>query len=393
MKEHVALVVAKAAMFVVLFSVGILAAVVPLQASEPIRIGMVASITGFGAMVGSNQKDAVIAVVEDINRKGGVLGRQIEVIIEDDKSIPTNAVIAATKLVRDLKVVALIGPSLPDSGMAMIPTAEQEQVPFIVGTPIPGELKKWVFHLGPSEESTAEAVLGFALNTLRAKRIALMYEVTNYGKTGLKIFTRDIPNHPGVSLVAKETFEVTDTNMVPQMARIKAAKPDLIVLYSGGPHSGTVAKNYKQLGITVPVLTANAAQGPDFLMIGGRIAEEAGWMIPVWKMSVVERLPLDDPFRKTVYEPFKNVFQDKYGKDRPIAVFHAPLVDCVNIVTAAIKLAGTDDRAAVRDALEKLNYDGLISPFACTPQTHRGSPRSLLVLTKLRQGEFVPYAP
>jgi branched-chain amino acid transport system substrate-binding protein len=364
-------------------------------AAEPIRMGMVASISGWGGFVGSQQKDAVLAIVEEINRKGGVLGRPIEVLIEDDKSTPTNAVIAATKLVRDLKVVALIGPTLPDSGMAMIPTAEQEKVPFVVGVPLPGEHKKWVFHLGPSEETTAEATLDMAVSLTKGRHIALIYEGTHIGRTGNKIFSRDIARYPGASLVAKETFEITDTSMVSQMTKIKASKPDVLVVYAGGSAAAIIARNYKQLGMATPVVTANVAQGPDFVKLGGQVAEEAGWIIPVWKMSVVEKLPVDDPFRKTVYEPVKKLFQDKYGKDKQFAIYHAPLVDCVNIVSAAIRLAGSDNRAAVRDALEKVRYEGLISPYACTAETHRGAPdaKAILIMAKLKNGDFVPFTP
>jgi branched-chain amino acid transport system substrate-binding protein len=362
-------------------------------AAEPIKIGMVASLSGWGGFVGGQQRDAVMAVVEDINRKGGVLGRPLQVLVEDDQSQPTTAVVAATKLVRDRNVVALIGPSLPDSGMAMIPISEQEQVPFMLGVPCPAEPRHWSFALGPNEDSTAEATLEIALGVNHAKRVALIYETTQVGKAGDRAFTKGIPKHPGVSLVAKEVIEHTDTSMVPQMTKIKASKPDVLVVYAGGAAAANIAKNYKQLGMTTPVVTANIAQGPDFLKLAGPIAEEYGWIFPVWKMSVAEMLPADDPFRKNVYEPAKKLFQDKYGKDKPLAIYHAPLTDCVNIVTAAIKYAGSDNRAAIRDALEKVQCDGLISPYHGNADSHRGSSdaRAILVDTKLKNGEFVPY--
>lgn len=106
------------------------AALKPAAAAEPIKLGVVFSITGWGGFIGSPMKDAAIAVVEDVNKKGGVLGRPIELLIEDDQSNPTNAVVAATKLIKDQKVAAIIGPSITDSGRAIIPLCEQEQVPF-----------------------------------------------------------------------------------------------------------------------------------------------------------------------------------------------------------------------------------------------------------------------
>ena len=102
----------------------------PAQAAEPIRIGVVLSISGWGGAIGTPEREAMVVVAEDVNRKGGVMGRPIELLVEDDQSSPTTAVIAATKLARDEKVCMVLGPSISDSGMAMIPIMEKEEVPF-----------------------------------------------------------------------------------------------------------------------------------------------------------------------------------------------------------------------------------------------------------------------
>jgi branched-chain amino acid transport system substrate-binding protein len=383
-------------LFLVVFTFALaFGAVAPLQAADPIKIGMVASITGPAGMMGSEQRDAVTALVEDINKKGGVLGRPLKVYIEDDRSQAMSAVIAATKLARDVKVVALIGPTIPDSGMAMLPIAEQEHVPFVVGAPIPGEFKKWVFHIGPSEESTAVAVLEIALNVTHAKRLALIYESDSYGGTGERVIARNISQYPGVSLVAKEAFDVTDADTAPQMTRIKAAQPEALIVYAGGAYAVAVARSYKQLGMKVPVVSGIGTQVPEFLKIAGPMIEDVPWVMSVWRMTLAEQLPPNDHFRATVYEPFKKIYQDRYGKDRTISPYHAALTDSINVVAAAIKLAGSDDRAAVRNALEKVRFEGLICPFACTPESHRASPKSsdFLVAARFKRGVFMPYKP
>ena len=105
------------------------------SAAEPIKIGAIVSVTGPGGMIGTPMRDAFVALVEDFNRKGGVQGRQIQLFVEDDQSNPTNAVVSATKLVRDMNVALLMGPTISDSAMAMIPVAEQEQIPFAITVP------------------------------------------------------------------------------------------------------------------------------------------------------------------------------------------------------------------------------------------------------------------
>ena len=91
------------------------------SAAEPIKVGAIVSVTGPGGMIGTPMRDAFVALVEDFNRKGGVQGRPIQLYIEDDKTNPTNAVVSATKLVRDMNVALLMGPTISDSAMAMIP--------------------------------------------------------------------------------------------------------------------------------------------------------------------------------------------------------------------------------------------------------------------------------
>ena len=205
-------VVMKVAFFVYLVSSFLLTTdTEPLQAAESIRLGAVFSIGGQAGFIGTPERDAIVAMVDDVNRKGGVMGRQIELYVEDDKSNPTNAVVAATKLIRDRKVSALIGPSINDSGMAMIPIRKQEQVPFVMTGPIVSPLKKWVFIVGAGDFVEASNLLAFTVKTLGAKPIALLHDTRNYGSIGAKVINKEIGQYPRVDLVAQEKRNVTDT--------------------------------------------------------------------------------------------------------------------------------------------------------------------------------------
>jgi branched-chain amino acid transport system substrate-binding protein len=342
-------------------------------------------------MLGSAQRDAILAMVDDINRKGGLLGKQVEVFIEDDQSMPTTAVIAATKLIRDKKVDALIAATLSDCAMPLVPLAEQEQTPYIVTSPAIVPMKKWVFPVGPGDIKMAAHTMELAAHTLGAKRIALLHDTNLYGMTGMRILNRELPKYPGVSFILTEKYDVKDTNMVPQLTNIKAAKPDLLIVYGTGAGAAIVAKNYKQLGMTVPVLGSGGLGSPDFVRLGGSIAEEYGWTIMVLKISVAESLSPKDPYRVNVYEPQKKIFQDKYGKDKVLSVFHVSPMDAVTMLTLAIKAAGSDNKNAIRDALEKVKFDGLLGNVAPNPKDHQEDAKDTSVLAVLKNGTFVPY--
>jgi len=364
----------------------------PAKAGEPIKIGSVLSVTGWGGFLGAPERDALIAIVEDANRKGGLLGRQIELTIEDDQSNPSTAAVAATKLVRDKRVAVVVGPTITDSGLAMIPVCEQAQTPLVTTAPILNPAKKWVFLTGPGDPRGASRILEFAIKELGMKRIALLHDSAAYGMTAAKIYNKDIADYPGAAIVIDERYETTDTNMVSQLMKIKAANPDIIILHGTGNLAAVIAKNYKQLGLTIPVLASHATVVPAFVKLAGPIAEENKWMFFSIKHSIVKYLPPDDPYRKNLFEPFERLMKEKYGDSVKINQFHVSIYDGIKVAMEAIRTAGTDDRAAIRDALEKIRVDCFLGPYEATPEDHQGSRKDYYsVPMMLNNGEFVPF--
>jgi branched-chain amino acid transport system substrate-binding protein len=363
----------------------------PAAAADPIKIGVVLSITGWGGFIGTPEKEAMVAVAEQVNRKGGVLGRQIELLIEDDQSNPTTAVIATTKLVRDLKVCMVLGPAIADSGMAMIPILEKEEVPFPVSGPVITPYKKWVFNVTPNDIINSSQVLEYAVNGLGGKRIAVIHDTAKFGMTGWKVFEDEIKKYPGASIVAEEKFDTADTTVVPQLSKIKAANPDVIIVQSPGAQAAVVAKSYKQLGMRNMVTGPPGMASPEFLKIAGPIAEERGWVLIGDRILVGEKLPANEPYRKNTYDPFKKLIKEKYGESRMLSVFHAVGHDAIYIAVAALQTAGSDDRAAIRDALEKVRFEGMLGNFAGAPDDHRGFAKSTCIPIVVQGNEYVPY--
>jgi branched-chain amino acid transport system substrate-binding protein len=364
----------------------------PAQAAEPIKIGTIFSITGPYGFIGTPQKEVFTAMIEDINAKGGIKGRPLEFYYEDDKSIPTNAVIAATKLIKDKGVVAMVGTSTSDSAMAIVPLCENEKVPFINSGPAKIAFpKKYVFSVGPGDVRGASHLLEYAVKDLKAKKLALFHDAAAYGTLGQKVIKDELPKYPGVSIVIQESMEPGDTNMVPQLTKIKGANPDLILLYTTGGPATIVAKNYKQLGMTTPLITGNAVTMPDFYKAVGKIAEESKWIFMSQPMMIAEFMSPNDPYRKDVYDPFKKLMQAKYGPETQVTLFHGSCYDAIAGIVAAMKIATAIDRDSIRDALEKVNVPGFLGPFAPTAQDHQAAPVDPMRPMTLKDGKYVPY--
>jgi branched-chain amino acid transport system substrate-binding protein len=382
--------------FLLLFLIcGLVLSVIPAPVraaeTEPIRIGTIMSISGWAGFIGSAQKELFTAMIDDINAKGGIKGRPLEVYYEDDKSVPTNAVIAATKLIKDKKIAVMVGTSTSDSAMAIVPVCEQEQTPFINCGPANIPFKKWVFSVGPGDVIGSRHVLDYAVKDLGAKRIALLYGSDAYGMLAYKVMTEELPKYPGVSIVAEERFEISDTNMVPQLTKLKSANPDVLILYTTGGAGAVIAKNYKQLGMTTQVLGGNALTMPDFMKIAGKIADESGWIFMSQPMMIVDKMAPDDPFRKNVVDPVRKMMQAKYGATKQVTLFHGSFWDGIMGAVEAMKLAPTIDRPSIRDGLEKVKFEGFLGQFAPTPTNHRAAQVDPMRPMVFKNGEFLPY--
>jgi branched-chain amino acid transport system substrate-binding protein len=363
----------------------------PAAAADPIKIGVVLSVSGWGGFIGTPEKEAMVVVVEEVNRKGGVFGRPLELIVEDDQSNPTTAVIATTKLVRDQKVCMVLGPAISDSGMAMIPIMEKEEVPFPVSGPVITSYKKWVFNVTPNDIINSSQLLEYAVNGLGGKRIAVIHDAAKFGMTGMKVFQDEIKKYPGSTIVIEEKFESSDTSVVPQLSKIKAANPDVMIIQTPGAQAAVVAKGYKQLGLKMKVTGPPGMASPEFLKIAGSIAEESGWIMIGDRILVGDRLPADEPYRKNIYDPFKKLIKDKYGESRALSVFHAVGHDAIRIAVAALQTAGSDERGAIRNGLEKVKNEGMLGDYVGSPDDHTGFKRSTCIPVVVKNGEYVPF--
>ena len=187
-------------------------------AAEPIKIGVLTCLTGPLGFMGQAIQGGLFAIFDDIDQKGGIMGRKVELLLEDDQSNPSNAVIAATKLIKDEKVSMMIGASLADSDAAILPTIEQEQVPMLVAGPLVAPFKKEVFLLGPGDARGGRAHHGIRrYEAPCGEEIAILRDTTTYGSQGSKYYHQEIKKYPGVSIVIEEKMEVTDTNVIPQL--------------------------------------------------------------------------------------------------------------------------------------------------------------------------------
>ena len=208
MKQRISMCLA-ISLFISLGLVTLVAAAKSAAAAEPIKIGAVFSVTGWAGPMGTPAKEAVEIATDEINKKGGVLGRKLEVYYEDDQSNPTNSAIAATKLIRDRNVCILLGSSLTVFTMPMVPVVEREQITlmaFGAGHELTSPIKKWVFRIPMTDYRVSPIMLKFATQVLGAKKLALLHSTDSSGTMGAKGVVDTVANY-GASVIITERFE------------------------------------------------------------------------------------------------------------------------------------------------------------------------------------------
>ncbi len=358
------------------------------QAKEPYRIGAVLSITGFAGAFGTGQKESIDSLVDTVNKSGGINGTKVELFIEDDQSQPTNANIAVSKLINDNKVHAVLGSTLTNSCMAIIPTIEKAEVPNIsygAGYEIARPTKKWVFQNGPTDEGLAPEMIKFGAKVLKGKKAAIIYSTDASGQMGGRKLKEIAPQY-GLQIVDVEEFGPADTNMVPQLTKINRSKPDVLFVYSTSQGAGIVAKNAKQLGMKVPIVGSHGIPMPRFLQVAGDAAE--GWILFTQKATIGTKVPSSDPWRKR-FDEFVRITHAKYPNS-VCDTFAANAYDSVGILLEAFRKAGNKNED-LKSALENATHSGVNGDYRYTPQDHAGFDASKEIPVTVKAGQFEMY--
>ena len=281
-----------------LFSLGVS------QGVEPIKIGIIFSLTGPGAHIGVAQRNSVLIGIDEFNEKGGYKGRPLEMVIADDESDPTKTVMVLKKMIETQPIVALIGPTRTDTGMAIIPTLEKEGIPTMMhagGDAIITPVRKWVFKAPPRAADMMERIARY-LKKQNLTKIGFLHSSDGFGKDGAAIVDR-IASKFGFEILAKETFDVKDVDMTAQLTRINAKGTQAIIIWTIGPPMGITVKNARALGIKAPLFQSAGSAEPLFFKLAGDAAD--GTMMATGKLLVGDQLPDTDVQKKKILEYVK----------------------------------------------------------------------------------------
>ena len=355
-------------------------------AADPIKIGSVLSVTGPAAFLGDPELKTLQLYVDDLNKKGGVLGRPLQLVHYDDGSDANKANGFTKRLIEDDKVDVLVGGTTTGATMSSVPLAEKAGIPFIslAGAVVIVEpVKKWVFKTPHTDRMAAEKVFE-DMKKRGLTKVALLSETSGFGASGKKE-TEGVAAKYGITLVANETYGPKDTDMSPQLTKIKTTPGIQAVFVFGlGQGPAIVTKNYKQLGITLPLYQSHGVASDEFLKLAGPAAE--GVRLPSPAQLIPEKLPANDP-QKPIVTAYDKAYKAAYKTD--VSTFGGYAYDGLMLAVDAIKRAGSTDKAKVRDALEATKgFVATSGTFNMSPTDHMGLDLSAFRLLEVKGGDW-----
>ena len=356
------------------------------MAADPIKIGAVLSVTGPAAFLGDPELKTLQMYVEDLNKKGGVLGRQLELVHYDDGSDANKANGFTKRLIDNDKVDVIIGGTTTGATMSMVPLVTKAEVPFIslAGAVVVIEpVKKWVFKTPHTDRLAAEKVFE-DMKKRNLTKVALLSETSGFGQSGKKE-TEAVAAKYGITLVANETYGPKDTDMSPQLTKIKnAAGVQAVFVFGLGQGPAIVTKNYKQLGISLPLYQSHGVASDEFLKLAGPAAD--GVRLPSPAQLIPEQLPASDP-QKPIVTAYDLAYKTRYKSE--VSTFGGYAYDALMLTVDAMKRANGTDKAKVRDALEATKgFVATSGTFNMSATDHMGLNLSAFRMLEVKDGKW-----
>lgn len=358
----------------------VLSAAVGWAAPPPIKIGGLFSITGPASFLGEPERNTAQMVVNKINASGGIKGRKLQLIAYDTQGDATKAVQAATRLIKQDRVVAIVGPSTTGDTMAVIPLVEKAKIPLVscaAGIRITEPVKPWVFKTAQNDYLAVQKIFE-NLGRKKIRRIALLTVSDSFGSSGREQLKAQAKKY-GMEIVSDDTYGPKDTDMIPQLTKIRGGKAQAIICWGTNPGPALIARNAKQLGIKLPLYMSHGVSSKKFIGLAGDAAE--GIFLPSGRVLVADLLPNSDKQKKSLLT-FVRDYQKHFKAEGDHFGGHA--WDAVMLLKGAIERGGATP-AAIRGQLEQTrNFAGIGGIFTFGPRDHSGLTRDAFVMLEVK---------
>jgi len=346
-------------------------------AGGSVKIGEFASLTGKEAVFGQSQHKGIELALDELNAAGGLLGKPIEFVYEDNRSTPGESATIAKKLITRDKVHALLGEVASGRSLEAAPIAQSNKIPMITPSstnPKVTETGDYIFRVCFTDPFQGRLLAEFAKRTLKASKVAVFSDVSAPYSVGLAQFFREPFVAGGGQIVAEQKYTGGDKDFRAQLTSIKSAQPDAIMVPGYYTDVGLIVSQARQLGITVPLFGGDGWEAPELIQIAGNALEGTYYSTHFSPDNT-------DPLA----QKFVAAYKAKYDGETPDAMA-ALGYDAAMVLADAIKRAGSTDSAKVRDALAATR-DFMGATGTTTLDEKRDASKAAVIIT-VKDGKF-----
>jgi branched-chain amino acid transport system substrate-binding protein len=347
------------------------------SSGDEILIGEYGSLTGTTATFGQSTDNAIQMAFDEINAAGGLLGKKVKVLVEDDQSKPEEAATAVTKLINQNHVVAMLGEVSSSRSLAAAPICQANGVPMISPSstnPRVTQVGDYIFRVCFIDPFQAEVGARIAWETLKLKKVAILSDVRNDYSVGLQTFFRQHFKQLGGEIIAEQSYSEGDSDFRAQLTQIKSANPEAIYVPGYYTEVATIARQARELGITVPLIGGDGWDSPRLWEIGGEALNGCYFS---------NHYSVDDP--APAVQKFVADYRKRYNQT-PDALA-ALGYDAARILADAITRAGATSGDKIRDALAATkSFQGVTGEITINSERNAVKPA---VVLKIENGKFV----
>jgi branched-chain amino acid transport system substrate-binding protein len=347
----------------------------PALAEDEIKIGLIEPLTGSVAYNGNSVVEGAKLAIGEVNATGGVLGRPIQLVIEDGQCQPANSVNAVEKLVQKDKVALLVGAFCSSATAAIMPVAQRYKIPLITAVSSKADLTEqnnpYFFRAAETDALMARAFTKILATSLKLTNVAYIGVNDDWGRGGVEEFSHDL-SELGVKKAMVDYFDHGSTDFFTLLAKLRAAKPDGVFVAAETQDGSILVKQIREMGIDTKVFGVGSWATADFIKLTGDAAEGIYAAVPYASS-------MDAPKNQAFVKKYQDAYKIKPGK------YGAAGYNALQIAAAAIARAGNVDPEAIREALHKTRYEAPngIYQFDAKGQAYGFE----AVLVRLRGGE------
>lgn len=346
-------------------------------AAEPIRVGEVEPLTGKEAAFGQSSHNGILLAVEEINAHGGVLGRPVVLVTEDNQSKPGDSATITKKLITRDRVVAVINGGTSAQCLESAPVCQNARIPLVATTatnPQVTEMGTYVFRTCFIDAFQGAVLARFAHDSLHAKRIALLTSVSSTFSVGLAKVFRESFGALGGTIVGEQKYSEGDKDFRAQLTALRGLQPDAIAAMGYYTEGALICRQARELGLQCPLISGDGWEAPELIEIGGAAVNGVFYSAHYSSESTAP-----------VVQAFVHKYRQHFGGATPDSL--APLAyDAMQILAHAITRAGGTAGPALRDALATTkDFPGVTG--RTTIDANRNASKSAVIVT-VEQGHF-----